>query len=289
MIRGTKLTNNKNISLRNKFIEIKDVDYIYIPLVTYKNKNVKQVSIGSIIVLLNTVIIENDYLDKEKIKKGAKKNISKYTKEDILKLMKDNGVVGMSGNIFPTHYKYGMDLKINKLIVNAVEDEIYITSDFTNLNDKPSEILEAIDALMSAFNIEECYIALKSFNKVGIDDFINYMGTYPNIHIEEVPDKYPVGYERNLANYIYNAKIKKYPMEKSIMVNNISTIYEIYRVLKYEKPVCGRIVTISGNAVKNPTNVYIKYGTLLSDVLKEIGGLKYDDINIIINGYLREG
>lgn len=321
MIRGTKLTNNKNMSLQSKFRVIKDVDYIYIPLVTYNNKNITcdfkigdYVYKGQIIARSNdkydakivssvsgiikdikphlyidntkvpTVIIENDFLDKEKVKKGAKKNISKYAYQEIISLMKKHGVVGMSGSNFPTHYKYGMDLKIKKLIVNAVEDEVYITSDFTNLNDKPAEILEAIDALMQAFKIEECTIALKSFNKVGYDDFINYMGTYPNIHIKEVPDKYPVGYEKNLTNYIYKTKVRKYPMERSIMVNNISTIYEIYRVLKYEKPITGRIITISGNAVKNPQNVYVKYGTLLSDILKQIGGVSYDDIIVIING-----
>ena len=321
MIRGTKLINNKNMSIKKTFKKIVDADYIYIPLVTYKNKNIYcDLKIGDYVykgqvlaksddmynckvissvsgtikdikpwiyidnTMVNTIIIENDFLNKEKFKKGAKKNISKYTSSEIIKLMKDNGVVGMSGSAYPTHFKYGMDLKINKLIVNAVEDEVYITSDFTNLNDKPSEILEAIDALMQAFKIGKCVIAIKDFNEIGIKDFINYMGTYPNIKIKKVPDKYPVGYEKNLASYIYDVKIKKNPMERSIMVNNISTIYEIYRVLKYERPITGRIITISGNAVKNPQNIYVKFGTLLSDIIKNIGGLKYKDIVIIING-----
>ena len=321
MIRGSKLINNKNMSIKDKFIEIKNIDYIYIPLVTYKNKNINtKLKIGDYVykndliaesndryeakifssvsgyitdikdylyidnTYVKTVVIENDYLDKERNKKGVKKKINNYTYQEIINLMKDYGVVGMSGNNFPTHCKYELGLKINKLIVSAVEDEVYMTSDFTNLNDKPSEILEAIDALMQAFNIKECVIAIKEFNEVGINDFINYIGTYPNIKIKTVPDKYPVGYEINLANYIYNEKIIFNPMEASIMVNNISTMYEIYRVLKYEKPVIGRIITISGDAVKNPQNVYIKYGTLLSSVLKSIGGLLYDDVITIING-----
>ena len=149
MIRGTKLNNNKNMSLKSKFKEIKNVDYIYIPLVTYNNKNIScdlkigdyvykgQViatshddyeakivsSVSGIIkdikphiyidnTMVQTVIIENDFLNKEKVKKGARKKISNYTYQEIIKLMKKYGVVGMSGNNFPTHYKYGMDLKI---------------------------------------------------------------------------------------------------------------------------------------------------------------------------------
>lgn len=317
MIRGTKVFNNKNISINEKEVKYNKPDYVYIPLKSYKNNDFNILvnvddyvlkgdviarttdkfdfpihsSVSGLVKEIKTkknikyIKIENDYLEKEK-KVGTKKKINTYTIKEVVNIIKECGVVGMSGNNFPTYYKYGMDLKIKKLIVNAVETESYLTSDFTILNLKTSEILETIDALMEIFKIEECIIAVKEFNKKGIEDLIEYIGSYPKIKIKSVKDVYTMGWEKYLAEYLYKVKIKKYPMEKSIIVENISTIYSIFEALKYRKPVVERIVTFSGDSFKNPQNVLVKVGTPIKEIINFIGGYKENNTkpNLIING-----
>lgn len=321
MIRGKKIINNKNISLKREGSTMEKVDYIYIPLVTYKNRDCQILvkegdyvyknqivarsndkynfpifsSVSGIVKgfvdktyidnnTVKTIKIENDFREKETEKKGAKKKINQYTKEELIELFKNCGVVGMSGNYYPTYYKYGMELKIKKLVINAIEGEPYLTTDYTTLSLHTPEILETIDSLMEIFEIEECVIALKDYNQSAMNDLIEYIGSYPKITIKTVPDVYPIGYEKSLIKYLYNIDIKKYPIEKGIIVNNISTIYEIYRVLKYRKPITQRIITISGKNIKNPQNILVKDGTLIKDIINYIGGYKNSKTILVSNG-----
>ena len=320
MVRGTKVDNYKNMSISDKITIVEPPMFIYIPLVTYNNRNCKLVvSVGDYVykgqvvahsndkynfpihssvsgyvkeikkqlfidnTLIDAIVIENDFREKEKEKIGAKKKINTYTQEEVVNILKDCGIVGMSGTIFPTYYKYGMELKIKKLVINAVEGEPYITSDFTVLNKNTPEILEAIDALMEIFNIEECVIAVKSYNQKAVDDLIEYIGSYTKIRIECVKDIFPIGWEKHLIKYLFNENIKSNPIEKSIIVNNISTIYNIYKALKYRKPVLDRVITISGDAIKKPRNVIVKEGMLLKDILNE-NDYKVKKPVVVING-----
>ena len=321
MIRGKKVINNKNISLKREISTMEKVDFVYIPLVTYKNKDCKilvkegdyvyknQVvaisndkynfpifsSVSGVVKefvdktyidnkVVKTIKIENDFREKEKEKIGAKKKINQYTKEEVIELFKNCGVVGMSGDYYPTYYKYGMELKIKSLVVNAIECEPYLTTDFSILSLHTPEILETIDSLMEIFDIEESVIVVKDYNQKAMSDLIEYIGSYPKIKIKTVPDIYPIGYEKSLIKYLYNLDIKKYPIEKGIIVNNISTIYEIYRVLKYRKPVIERVITVSGENIRNPQNILVKDGTLIKDVINYIEGYKKKKLVLVSNG-----
>ena len=64
------------------------------------------------------------------------------------------------------------------------------------------------------------------------------------------------------------------------IVNNVSTIYAIYEALKYNKPLCERIITFTGNGIKKPQNVYVKIGTPIIEIINKIGTTK-EDIHII--------
>ena len=111
-----------------------------------------------------------------------------------------------------------------------------------------------------------------------------YIGTYLKIKLVLVPDIYPMGWEKKLVEYITSEKIEKLPIEKGIVVNNISTIYAIYEALKYHKPLIEKIVTITGNMIKNPTNILVKIGTPIDEVIEYIGGYKRKKEIVLIAG-----
>ena len=89
------------------------------------------------------------------------------------------------------------------------------------------------------------------------------MGTYPNIELVEVADLYPSGWEKSLIKQVLNIDYDKLPIEKGVVVNNVSTIYAIYEALKYHKPVMEKIITITGDKIEKPQNVVVKIGTKL--------------------------
>ena len=125
---------------------------------------------------------------------------------------------------------------------------------------------------MEIMHIEKCYIAIKETNHQVIKKLLKYINTYPNIKIYSLEDAYPCGYERNLVNTILELNYDRYPLEVGAIVNNVSTIYSIYELLKYHKPPVERIVTITGPGIKKPANYKLRIGTNFNEVMMKTSG-----------------
>mgnify|MGYP003294714173 CR=1 FL=1 len=91
------------------------------------------------------LVIENDFKEKYRNKLGKKKDITKYSKENFLYALQNSGITGMSGSDYPAFIKYSTKEKINYLIVNGLESEIYSSSDNALMYSYTEELLECID------------------------------------------------------------------------------------------------------------------------------------------------
>ena len=320
MITGLKIPKRKKMSIKEKVGVYNKMKYVYIPLISGNDTNITisvkkgdYVYKGSIVgkrkgnfripihssisgtvvdyeekytsngKKVKCIVIENDFLDA--IEKEYENNdITKYTKKEFLKTIQECGIVGMGGSGFPTYVKYNIDKKINTLIINAVECEPYITSDFVLIREKCEEILEAIDAVREINNIDEAIIAIKESNTELKEIIDNYIGTYLKIKVTLVPDLYPMGWEKSLVKFIKKVDYERLPMEKGIIVNNVSTMYAIYEALKYKKPLTERIVTFTGENLKRPQNVMVKLGTSTSEIIKKVGGLNKKEVTYVSGG-----
>lgn len=234
--------------------------------------------------LVDCLVIENDFKEKYRDKLGKKNDITKYSKESFIYMLQNSGVTGMGGSDYPTFLKYDTNEKINCLIINGVECELYSSSDNAIMYNYPEEILETIDAIMEIMNIEKAYIALNENNSIIIKKFLKYINTYPNIKIWGVVDAYPSGWERILIKDITGLDYSKKTTEVGIITDNVSTIYFIYELLKYNRPQTEKIITISGEGIKKPANYKVKIGTNFSEIM-----LKTDGYNKIENPILIAG
>lgn len=320
MITGLRIPTRKTMSIKEKIGVYNKMKYVYIPLISGNDTNIT-VSVkkgdyvykGSIVgkrkgnfripihssvsgtvidyeekyvsngKKVKCVVIENDFLDALE-KEYENNDITKYTKKEFLKTLQDCGIVGLGGSGFPTYVKYNIDKKIHTLIINAVECEPYITADFVLFREKCEEILETIDAIREINGIDEAIIAIKNYNTELKEIIDNYIGTYLKLRVVEVPNLYPMGWEKNLVKYIKKTDYSRLPMEKGIIVNNVSTIYAIYEALKYKKPLTERIVTFTGENLKRPQNVMVKIGTPASEVIKKVGGLNKKEVTYVAGG-----
>lgn len=322
MIVGLKLNRGKELSKYSKIHTFTNPQYVYIPLVSGSDRNITVVvkkgdyvykgsivgkskgnfripihsSVSGIVVdfveknyldgtLVKCVKIENDYKEQMQSTPNKKDKINRYSREDFIKVLQNCGVIGQGGAGFPTYVKYNTDKKIETLIINAVECEPYITADYALTLEHMEEILEAIDAVMEINGIREGIIAIKKSNSSLIKQFQNYLGTYPKIKVVGVNDIYPMGWERTLITKVKHVDYHKLPLEKGIVVNNISTMYAIYQALKYHYPLIERVVTFTGENLKKPQNVLVKVGTSFADVIDNLGGVNITkDCQIIAGG-----
>lgn len=318
-MRGLKIPSKKKMSI-NKVVEFRKPNEIYIPLICGNDTDITIIpKVGSYVykgdivgnnkdkvkrfihspvsgkvksienkMMLNgtsvkCLIIENDFKEQVTEIKGVKDNINEYSKKEFIDIIKKAGVYGMSGDGFPTYIKYDTNKKIKLLIVNAVECEPYLTADYINLKNKIKEILETIDAIMEINKIDNCIIGVKKSNKDLIKFINQYVGTYLNIKVVKVPDLYPMGWERSLVKATTGLSYDKLPIEKNIIVNNITTIYSIYRVLKTGLPVLERVITLSGEGFIEPTNILVKLGTPIEEILEHFK-LKDQELVLISGG-----
>lgn len=316
MLRGIKLDEKKSMSFKDEIVDFSVPNRVYVPLI---NANIecectvkkgKKVRKGSIIgirkdidfpilspvsgTVLGTkkcmylngkevecVVIVNDKNEKV-IKKKLVKDITSYTKDEFVELLKKCSVTGMGGGDFPTYLKYQKKLDI--LIVNAVECEPYITADAMLVKLKSEAILESINAIMKINKIKKCFIAYEKNNKIIEDSFLEYIDNYKNIVLYPVKDMYPMGWGRYVVKSVLGLEYDKYPSEIGVVVNNVSTIFAIYKVLKFQRNITKRIITITGEGFTEPVNVLVKIGTNMSTIIKKLGKYKEEEELKLIAG-----
>lgn len=312
---GIKLQNHKKISITDNIEEFDSPNFVYIPLsnrgddnttvfikkndYVYKNQLIAKVKgkyaipifssvsgVVSDIIPENTIhgklkcaVIKNDFKELEE----ERNRVEIKTKEEFIKLLYDCGVVGLGGGAYPTYLKYKQAKNIETLIVNCVEGEPYVTSDYMIVNNYIQDVLETLDKIMNIFDIKECFIAILVASDALKEKIKSHLVTYPKIKLIEVPNLYPMGWEKYLVRYIKHLDYDNIPTDKEIIVNNISTIYSIYEAFKYQKPQIDRIVTFSGDSINNPHNIRIKIGTKIKEVLPK---LSVSDSTIINGGVM---
>ena len=297
---GYKLPHHKHMSMNElkSFLNPKDIyleqgdskllvgDYVYkYQTIGHKERfNVPIISSvsGTVVDIKDGYIkIKNDLLEKTE-KEIINRDVSKIKKEEFLDIIEKAGIIGMGGAGFPTHMKYKTDKNIELLIVNAVECEPYITADYSIMNEKCNELLEGINNIIRINKINNAILAIKKTNVEVIKKFKEIIDKYPKIELRIVRDIYPMGWERTLIKEVTKKEYDILPIELGIVVNNISTIFAINNALKHDIPLVERIITITGENVKNPGNVMVKIGTSVNEILKFMGGILDD--SVLING-----
>ena len=91
-----------------------------------------------------------------------------------------------------------------------------------------------------------------------------------------LPTKYPQGGERSVINVVCGANygITELPADVGCIVDNVGTIYAIYKAVCESAPLMERGVTITGEAVKRPCNLMTRIGANIGELLEVAGGYR---------------
>ena len=228
------------------------------------------------------IVIENDgqYVEGELLKTVTLNN----SQSEIFEAIKEAGLVGMGGAGFPTYVKYSNTANIHTILVNGVECEPYLTTDFLSMQNSVEELLLGCEYVLRAADADKVVIAIKVHKEEVKEAVLAKLESHPQISLVEVPDQYPMGWERTLVKQVFKKEYDRLPGEVGIIVNNAQTIIELGRVLSTGKPTATRLITVSGDGIKNPTNVLVPLGTLANELVAACGGYVEGDINLIPGG-----
>lgn len=237
--------------------------------------------------MVNSIVIENDEMYTETRFAGVD-DISTLSKEEIIERIKNTGVVGMGGAGFPTHVKLSPKEpdKIEYIICNGAECEPYLTADYRRMLEYPKELVEGMKILLRLFDNAKAIFGIENNKPDCIEKIRELIQDEPRMEVCELITKYPQGGERQMIYACTGRKInsKMLPADAGCIVDNVETILAIYQAVKNGIPVMKRISTVTGSAIKEPSNIKYSIGTPFSQLIDAAGGFKSQPEKIIAGG-----
>ena len=236
--------------------------------------------------LITAVVIENDFQDTPELMEPLTEEQMKDP-EAILQRIREAGVVGMGGAMFPTELKIRGGIgKVDTLIINGAECEPYLNGDHLTMLNFPEQLLKGIQLARIAQGVEKAYYGIEK-NKQDAIDLLNSLDP-AKYGVEIVPEnvKYPQGGEKMQVKAITNREVKPGGLPSGVGCNVISTrtSYAIYQACYEGKSVVERIVTYGGSALAAPVNALTRVGTSFAHIAEQCGGFVKTPRKIVLGG-----
>lgn len=236
---------------------------------------------------VNCIIVENDGLYEE-VEYPEVKPLEELSKEEIINLIKEAGIVGMGGAGFPTHVKLSPKEpeKIDYVLVNCAECEPYLTSDYRRMIEEPEKIINGLKVSLKLFDNAKGILAVEDNKPDCIKILKELTKDEERITVKALKTKYPQGAERQLiyaatGRAIHSAML---PADAGCVVNNVDTVVAIQQAVMEGKPLMHRIVTVTGDAIADPRNFKVLIGTNYHELIEEAGGFKQEPVKIVSGG-----
>jgi len=226
-------------------------------------------------------------IESKQEKEGFKENkeAERLSKDELLNIIKEAGIVGLGGAAFPTYVKLSppKEKNVDTIILNGAECEPYLTTDHRLMLEHSSGIVKGLKILMKIVNAKTAFIGIEDNKKDAIKAMKREAGK--NIRVVSLKAKYPLGAEKVLIKAVTNrvVPVGGLPMDVGVIVNNVGTAKAVYDAVYLGKPLIERVVTVTGD-VNEPKNLVVKIGTLVKDLIKECGGYKGAPKKVIMGG-----
>jgi electron transport complex protein RnfC len=199
----------------------------------------------------------------------------KLEPEQILKKIEEMGIVGMGGATFPSHIKYMVtpQRQADTLVINGVECEPYLTSDYRLMVERPEEILVGAQIMMKAGKVNRTLIGIEANKPKAIEILKTHARNYPGVEVVPLQVKYPQGAEKQLIKALLNREIPsgKLPLDVGVIINNVGTAFSIYEAVQKNKPLIERVVTLTGKKLHKTANFLARIGVPITMLLEALG------------------
>jgi len=234
-----------------------------------------------------SIVVENDGLYEE-VEMIGHSDPEKLSKEEIIHIVKEAGIVGMGGAGFPTHVKLSPKEpdKIDYVIINCAECEPYLTSDYRRMLEEPEKVIGGLKIILQLFDNAKGVLAVENNKHDCINKLKELVGNDPRISVASLKTKYPQGAERTLIYAVTGRQINSnmLPADVGCVVNNVDTAVAIYRAVTEGRPLIERIVTVTGDAISQPQNFKVRIGMNYKELIEAAGGFKKDPEKLVCGG-----
>ncbi len=184
--------------------------------------------------------------------------------------LRDAGVVGLGGAVFPSFIKLNAaNKKIRTLVLNGAECEPYITCDDLLMQERATEIVEGAKIMRHMLQAEEVVLGIED-NKPRAISAMKEAAEGNEIEVVAVPTIYPGGGAKQLIRVLTGIEVPAGERSTDLGVQcfNVATAASVYRAVHFGEPVLSRIVTVTGN-VRHPGNYDALIGTPIDHLIAQ--------------------
>jgi len=213
-------------------------------------------------------------------------DLDSLSPEDICNIVRSSGIVGMGGATFPTAVKLQPGKPIDAVLLNGCECEPMLTADHKVLLAYADEIIFGLKAVMKAVAAPRGIIVIEDNKPDAVELMQGKVEGLEGIEVCVARTKYPQGAEKMLVKRVLGKSVPSggLPADVGALVCNISTVKAVSDAIQTGMPLIERVVTVTGERIKNPGNYIVKVGTNVKDVIDYCGGLTGEDVTVKIGG-----
>lgn len=232
------------------------------------------------------IIIKNDFLDTPHHTLKPHANPEQMAPAELVSILRESGLVGMGGAAFPTDIKSKTGMGYTGvLILNACECEPYITADDALLRARSGDVLRGLALLARILNPDQTVIGIEDNKPEAAAILRETLKDIPGVELRVLPTRYPQGAEKQLIQAVTGRQVPSGGLPKDVgcAVFNAATAFAAYRAVYEGMPLIERVVTVTGEGVKEPRNLIVRVGTSFQEVIGTAGGLG-DDVWKVLSG-----
>lgn len=219
-----------------------------------------------------TIIIETDGKD-EWVERQPIEDFLSLTSDQIIQKVYQYGIAGLGGAVFPTATKLSLaDKRCKLLVINGAECEPYITCDDRLMQDYTHDLIEGIRILRYVLRPEEVVIAIEDNKPHAIKALEDALKGSNDMFVRAIPTKYPSGASDQLIQVLTGLEIPagQRTIQMGIVMHNVGTAYAIKRAIIDDEPLIERVVTLTGDKIRNKGNVWARLGTPIQHLLEQV-------------------
>ncbi len=208
------------------------------------------------------------------------------SKEEIIKEIREAGIVGMGGAAFPTHANISQKKPVDSVLLNGAECEPFLTCDHRQMVERPDDLIAGAEMMMVCIGAKTCYIGIEVNKPDAIEILTEKVKGREDIKIVPLAVKYPQGNKAHLINAITGRNVPRGARSADLgcIVRNVGTTIASYEAVVNSRPCYERVVTVTGPTVPNPGNYIVRIGTPISHVIKEAGVENLADMKVVVGG-----
>ncbi|MBQ4836464.1 electron transport complex subunit RsxC [Pseudoalteromonas luteoviolacea] len=216
----------------------------------------------------------------------ARTSIDGLDNKALIDIIHHAGIAGMGGAGFPTYVKADSAKTIEFLVVNGVECEPYITADDMLMREHAEDIIRGIEVMISILSPQCTLVGIEDNKPEALAAMKLAAQHNDKILVRAIPTKYPSGGEKQLIKVLTSKEVPSggIPADVGVLVQNVGTLFAVSEAVYKGKPLIERVVTVTGNTIQTPQNVWALLGSEVKHLLYSQGFTPVDEQRVIMGG-----